>query len=94
MKESIVPPPTAAETHLKNHRYWITVSKETQSKGLQRELKVEKWNNLRSPVYRLEEREVSTVSKMGEGFLGQELCGQKLEQTLSMRGVATDKHTL
>lgn len=70
MKESIVLPPTAAETHLKNHRYWITVSRETQSKGLQRELKVEKWNNLRSPVYRLEEREVSTVSKMGGGFLG------------------------
>ena len=38
--ESIVPP-RAAEMHLQNHRYWWTVSKETQSNGLQWELKVE-----------------------------------------------------
>ena len=58
MNESIVPPPRAAETHLKNHRYWMAVSKETQSKGLQWELEVEEWNNSRSPVYRVNEREV------------------------------------
>ena len=30
----------AAKTHLENHRYWWTKSKETQSEGLQWELKV------------------------------------------------------
>lgn len=33
-------PSRAAETHLENHRYWWTKSKETQSEGLRWELKV------------------------------------------------------
>lgn len=62
--ESIVSP-RAAEMHLENHRYRWTVSKKTQSEGLQWELKVEKfkdffkkWKNVKSYVYRDEKREV------------------------------------
>lgn len=51
MHRSIVPS-TAAEMHPENHRYWMTVSKETQSEGFQWELKAEKWENLKTHVYR------------------------------------------
>lgn len=49
MNGSIVPS-RAAEIHLENHGYWWTKSEETQSEGLQWELKVGKCKDLKKRI--------------------------------------------